>query len=473
MRNRLLLIRTVLVCAFSVSIVALQGQTPPQQAAPAGAVAPAAQDAMPRVTLTVGRSTILTTPFAVTRVSITNPAVADVTPVEAQELLIDGKGPGTVSLIVWGDNNARLQWDVVVDPGVTALQRQIQTLFPGEDITAHETAKAVILTGHASNNSVMLRAGEIAEAMTPDAKIVNMLQLPGGNGSQQVMLQVRVAEVNRNALKDLGASFFTGCVGIKVVIGRSTTGQFPSASFDGLGALYEDGDLVHSEGRNTFSDFLNLFLFSNQLKLGTLIKALESRGNLQSLAEPNLIAYNGQEATFLAGGELPVPMVQGNTGQVNIVYKEFGVRLRFKPTIAGDVIRLKVSPEVSSLDFANGISIGGFRVPAIISRRADTDVELRDGQSFAIAGLLSNTSQETNQSIPLLSRLPVIGNLFKTKATSQDRTELMVLVTPRLVRALNPDEVPPLPTLQDRFLPPCGKPPCDAVPVKKGAGGGF
>jgi pilus assembly protein CpaC len=419
----------------------------------------------------VGRSTVLTTPFGVTQVSITNPAVADVTVVGDRELLIDGKGPGTVSLIIWGPPGTRIQYDVVVDPGVSPLQRQIQTIFPGEDITANETAEAVILTGHASNNVVMLRVGEIAQAISPKAKVINMLQLPGGNGSQQVMLQVRVAEVNRTALNQLGTALFTGGTGYKDVLVRTTTDQFPAPGFDVLRTEFVDGKLVSSSGENTFSDFLNLFLFSNKLNVGVLIKALQTGGHLQSLAEPNLIAYNGQEASFLAGGELPVPIVSGNSGNVSVEYKEFGVRLNFTPTIAGDVIRLRVRPEVSALDFANGITIGGFRVPALITRRAQTDVELRDGQSFAIAGLLNNVSQDTRQEIPLLSRLPVIGKLFKSKATTQDRTELMVLVTPRLVKPLNPDEVPPLPTMLDKFLPPCNKPPCDVVPPKKGSGG--
>jgi pilus assembly protein CpaC len=468
------LLRTALLCLISIGVFAfqgaVQGQTPPQTP-PAQVPAAANQDDPPKVTLTVGRSTVMTTAFDITRVSITNPAVADVTVVDTRELLIDGKGAGTVSLIIWGPSPIRLQYDVVVDPGVSGLQRQIQTLFPGEDITANETAEAVILTGHASNNSVMLRAGEIAQAIVPKAKIINMLQLPGGGGSQQVMLQVRVAEVNRTALNQLGASLFTGGVGYKDVIARTTTDQFPAPGFEELRAEYIDGELVSSTGRNTFSDFLNLFVFSNRLGIGVLIKALESRGHLQSLAEPNLIAYNGQEAIFLAGGELPVPIVSGASGNVSVEYKEFGVRLSFTPTIAGDVIRLKVRPEVSSLDFANGVTIGGFRVPALITRRAQTDVELRDGQSFAIAGLLNNASQDVRQSIPLLSRIPVIGKLFQSKGFTQDRTELMVLVTPRLVKPLNPDEVPPLPTMLERFLPPCAKPPCDVVPPKKGSGG--
>ncbi len=454
--------------AIACGVAVLQGQTTPPTQTPATQVPPAATTAaaaqdMPRVNLTVGRSTIVTTDFDITRVSITNPAVADVTPVEPRELLIDGKGVGTVSLIIWGATT-RIQYDVVVDPGVSGLQRQILILFPGEDITASETPDAVILTGHASSNEIMLRVGELAAAMLPKAKLINLLQLPGGNGSQQVLLQVRIAEVNRKAVSELGVTIFSGAQGSHGVVGRSTTQQFGSTSQSGIGA-----------GATTvLSDLLNIFLFSSQLDIGVVIRALESKGNLQSLAEPNLIAYNGQTASFLAGGELPVPMVQGNSGQVTIEYKEFGVRLEFKPTIAGDMIRLKVKPEVSTLDFANGVSVAGFRVPALITRKAETDVELRDGQSFAIAGLLNNSAQDTNDSVPWLSAIPIVGYLFKSKATNQERTELMVMVTPHLVRALNPDEVPPLPTIPNKFLPPCPKPPCDAVPApaKKSSGGG-
>jgi pilus assembly protein CpaC len=185
-----------------------------------------------------------------------------------------------------------------------------------------------------------------------------------------------------------------------------------------------------------------------------VIRALENTGQFQSLAEPNLIAYNGQEASFLAGGEFPVPVVQSATGTVTVQFKEFGIRLTFTPTIAGDVIRLKVAPEVSALDFANGVSLGGFRIPALTTRRAQTDVELRDGQSFAIAGLLNNISQDDKAAIPFLSKLPIIGYLFKSKAERAEQAELMVLITPRLVRALDPDEVPPLPTRFKPFITP-------------------
>ena len=432
---------------------------------------PVASDPLQKVTLTAGRSTVLPTDFEITRISITNPAIADATVVEPREILIDGKAPGTVSLIVWGPSR-RAHYDVVVDPGVSPLQRQLQALFPGEDIQVNETADAVILTGRASDNRVMLRAAEIAEAVAPKAKVINMLQLPGGTGTQQIMLQVRVAEVNRRAITEVGAALFTGATGRKDVVARGTTQQFAAPDYTDLKNTYVDGKLTESSGEVTFSDFMNLFVFSNQYNIGTLIKALQSRGDLQSLAEPNLIAYNGQEASFLAGGEIPVPVSQGVTGQVSIQWKEFGVRLTFRPTIAGDTIRLKVKPEVSSLVFANGITLGGYRMPALTTRRADTDVELRDGQSFAIAGLMNNSSQETREAIPLLSRLPVIGNLFKSRASNRERTELLVLVTPHLVVPLTPDQVPPLPIVPGKFLPPCEKPPCDGSEAPKKGGGG-
>jgi pilus assembly protein CpaC len=284
----------------------------------------------------------------------------------------------------------------------------------------------------------MLRAGEIALATSPKLQVINMLQLPGGAESQQVMLQVRFAEVNRRAIQEAGVSFFTTVAGFKNTLGRTSTQQFAAPDF-------EDDELV-------FSDFLNLFFLSTKYDIGAVVKALKTTGHFQSLAEPNLIAYNGQEASFLAGGEFPVPIVQGSTGTVTIQFKEFGIRLTFTPTIAGDVIRLKVRPEVSSLDFANGLTLSGFRIPSLTTRRAETDVELRDGQSFAIAGLLDNISQDDAAAIPILSQIPIIGNLFKSKAERAERTELMVLITPRLVRPLDPDEVPALPTTPGRFL---------------------
>lgn len=428
----------VMLAAMSVAVGARADQTPaPAQPAaqtppPTPAAGqPAAQ--AERVVIIAGRSLVLGTDFDIKRIAITNPEIADATAVTPRELLIDGKNPGTISLIVWGDTR-RAQYELVVQPAITTLQQRLQALFPGEDIQVGVSEGSVVLSGHASSNDVSLRAAEIAEASTPNHKVINMLELPGGTGSKQVLLQVRFAEVNRRAVLELGASFFANRQGFT---SRATTQQFPAPNFD---------DVTGPVGGLTFSDFLNIFFLNRTEGIGGLVRALQQKGNFQSLAEPNLIAYNGQEASFLAGGEFPVPFVSGQSGQLSIIFKEFGVRLRFKPTIAGDVIRLHVRPEVSTLDFNNGITLSGFRIPALSTRYAETEVELRDGQSFAIAGLLNNIDQNDTAAIPILSQIPVIGKLFQSKADRRDQTELMVLITPRLVRALNPDEVPPLPT---------------------------
>ena len=391
-----------------------------------------------RIALTANRSRVVPVAFDITRIAVTNPAVADAVVVTPREVLVDGKGPGTTSLIIWG-TGTRVQYDVAVDPGVATLEQHFKTLFPGEDIRVSVSDEAVILAGEVSSNNVVLRAGEIAAGAYAKSRVINMLGLPGGTPSQQVMLQVRFAEVNRRAITELGATFISN----QRIAARTTTQQFSGPDFD-------DG----VEGGLVFSDFLNLFLFDRQEGLGVLIKALQQNGFFQSLAEPNLIAYNGQEASFLAGGEFPVPVVQGGqTNAVTIVFKEFGIRLNFKPTIAGDTIRLRVRPEVSALDFNNGITLQGFRVPALTMRRAETDIELRDGQTFAVAGLLNNQTQTDAAAIPWISKIPIIGNFFKSKADRNEQTELLVLITPRLVKPLDPDEVPALPTDATRFLP--------------------
>ena len=422
----------------------------PQQAA-------AASEPIQKIPLTAGRSTVLQTDFDITRIAVTNPAIADAVVVQPREVLIDGKSAGTVSLIIWG-TTARRQYDLVVEPGVTTLQQRLATLFPGEDIQVTVNEEAMVLSGRVSSTDVMLRAGEIATASSSKSKIVNLLQLPTGQPSQQVMLQVRFAEVNRRAVAELGASLFTTAVGFHDNVGRISTQQFAAPTYDQLEKTVAADGATTVRGQMDFSDYLNLFVMNWKYDIGAVVRALKSRGFFQSLAEPNLIAYNGQKASFLAGGEFPVPVVQGISNQVTIDWKEFGVRLEFTPTIAGDVIRLHVKPEVSALDFNNGLTLSGFRIPSLITRRAETEVELRDGQSFAIAGLLNNLSQENGAAVPLLSSIPIIGNLFRSKANSAERTELLVLITPQLVRPLEPDEVPPLPTTPRPFIKNSGEP---------------
>ena len=435
---------TQLFSRIARATLMLAATTAPLAAQPRAAQArteqPPVQDARPQfphVQLTAGRSTVVATDFDVTRIAVTNPAIADAVVVAPREILIDGKAPGTISLIVWG-NGTRVQYDLIVEQPVSTLEQHLRSLFPGEDISVSTNDGATILAGRVSSTKVMLRAAEIATASMPKSQVINLLQVPGGSESQQVMLQVRFAEVNRKKVLEAGLNLFARSTDFA---GRSTTQQFAAPDFDDA----KSGGLV-------FSDFLNLFFFDRTHGIGGVLKALQSTGGFQSLAEPNLIAYNGQEASFLAGGEFPIPVVQGLSNAVTVVFKEFGIRLTFKPTIAGDVIRLKVRPEVSALDFNNGLTISGFRIPTLITRRAETDVELRDGQTFAIAGLMNNISQNDAAALPILSKLPIVGAVFKSNSKRAEQTELMVLISPRLVRALEPDEVPPLPTDSDLFI---------------------
>ena len=312
-----------------------------------------------RLVVTAGRSMVLSTEFDIVRFSITDPNIANASVVQPREVLIDGRAPGTISLILWGPG-IRRQFDVVVEPGISTLEQQLRALFPGENIRLSYSNEALVLSGGVSSTDVMLRVGEIARASGAETNVINLLRVPGGDISQQVMLQVRFAEISRTALFEAGFSFFTNAR----VFSRATTQATPAPDFQ--------------EGSLTFSDFLNIFLYDSQERIGGVLQLLRENGAFRSLAEPNLLAYNGQEATFLAGGEFPVPIVQGVGGGVSVQFKEFGVRLAFTPTIAGDVIRLKVAPEISSLDFNNGITLAGFRIPALITRRASTDVELRD-----------------------------------------------------------------------------------------------
>ncbi len=420
-------LRSLRIAGWAGALMALCLVSPTQ-----AAQGPATAATANRIVLTAGRSTVMTVEFDITRVALTDPEIADVTVVTPRELLIDGKAPGTISLFIWGADR-REDREIVVEAGVSVLQQRMRELFPGEDIRVSLADDAILLSGRVADHLVRSRVGAIAEASAPKAKVINLLQIPG-TGSQQVMLQVRFAEVNRRAITELGASFFATR---ERFLARTTTQQFAAPEFD---------DREGGPDGLTFSDFLNLFYFDRKEGIGAVVKALKQKGNYRSLAEPNLIAYSGQEASFLAGGEFPVPIVQTATGMVTVMFKEFGVRLRFTPTITGDVIRLHVRPEVSALDFNNGVTLSGFRIPSLSSRYADTEVELRDGQSFAIAGLLDNVTQEDTAGVPILSQIPIIGALFRSKANREEQTELMVLITPRLVQPYNPGEVPPLPT---------------------------
>ena len=262
-----------------------------------------------------------------------------------------------------------------------------------------------------------------------------------------VLLQVRFAEVDRSLSKELGINIFSSGAGN--TFGAASTQQFGPPSISGS---VEGGGGSGAEFR--LVDILNIFLFRTDINLGMTIRALEAQNLLQILAEPNMLALNGKPASFLAGGEFPFPVVQGGQSfALSIQFREFGIRLNFTPEIQLDgLIRLTVEPEVSSLDFANAVNISGFLVPALSTRRAKTQVELRDGQSFAIAGLLDNRFIRTASKIPLLGDIPVLGHLFKSWSLDQSNAELLVTVTPRLVNALEANQLPEGPDFPLPFL---------------------
>lgn len=372
-----------------------------------------------------GSSALLQLPRNAERMSLGDPNVADTQLTAPNEIIILGVAVGTTNLFIWTIDGAVLSYAIEVTPDVGPLREQIQTIFPEANITVTASGNAVILTGAVRDPAVVRRVLQLAEAT--GAEIINNIQAPT---AEQILLHVRFAEIDRSALSRLGVDLFvSNAGGLEQVVESDSRTDFETLS----------------EG------IVRLFLTGRDAQLDAVIRALRSSGEFRSLAEPNLLAIEGEEATFLAGGEFPYPTVQSGVGSVggqaaiSITFKEFGVRLSFTPTVTpSGTIRLRVAPEVSSLDFSAGLTISGFAVPSLLTRRTETTVELAPGQHLAIAGLLDNRMTEQVDKIPLLGDLPVLGALFRSREHRQERTELLVLVTPHIVEPSDqPIPVPP------------------------------
>jgi pilus assembly protein CpaC len=418
-------------------------------------------DGLSAVKLLVGRSMVIDIGAPISRVSLTSSDIADAMVTSGNQLLINGKMPGTITMFVWERAGALRQYEVVVQRDLAILNDQMRRLFPGENIDAQSNGKAIVLSGLVSSKEASEKASSVAAGyVEKPADIVNLLRLQETAASNQVLLRVRFAEVSRSAMTELGVSLFTSPTGIKNTLARTTTQQFSAPGFDDLKVSKASSDfgsdVKSAEGKFTFSDFLNLFLFSEKYDIGAMVRALQTKGLFQSLAEPNLVAESGKEASFLAGGEIPVPIAQGSGGNVaiSVQYKEFGVRLAFTPTVIGDRVHLKVRPEVSTLDFSNGVVLQGFRIPALSTRRTETELELMDGQTFAIAGLMNNTLNSTLQKIPGIGDIPILGLLFKSKAAQKNQTELVVMITPQILPRNSPGVTSTLPRTPEPYLPP-------------------
>ena len=384
----------------------------------------------------------------VTRVAIGAGDLAEVSVVSPTEVLVNGKAAGDTSLIVWEQGGLREFFNITVhishfaaDDTLTGLRRQLNLELPGDNVSATSENGLIFLRGTVKDLSASDRAVQIAS--TSGNKVINLLYVAVPPGPQQILLKVKFCSVDRNLEKQLGINIFSN--GAANTIGATTTGQFsqPTSSITG----------------NTITNALNIFIYRPDLNLGATIEALQTKGIVEVLSEPNVLAQDGKQASFLAGGEYPYPIVQGTAsggaGAVTIEFKQFGILLNFIATITPrNTIRLQVAPEVSSLDFTNAIEISGFNVPSIDIRRVKTEVELAENQSFVIGGLLDNRDTATYEKIPFLGDIPIIGKFFESMQKTRTNTELIVIVTPVLVPPIPAGQ--PLPQLHypEAFLPP-------------------
>lgn len=438
------------LCCSAFAALPLQAQV--SGAAPQASVQDAAND----LVVAVGKSVLVDSARPVERVAIGSSEIAEAAAVSPAEVMINGKAAGETTLIVWQAGGSRQFFNVKVHASMAvatdhldALRRELRAEFPGQPLRVSAEGGNVFLRGTVKDLESSDRAVQIASTA---GKVVNLLYVNVPPPERQILLKVRFASIDRTRGKALGINIFS--TGAANTIGSVTTQQF---SPPGLSSSNSNG----SSATSVFnvSSLLNIFLFRPDINLGATIQALQTNGVLQILSEPNLLTANGKQGSFLAGGQYPYPVVQGvtggGTGAVTIQFKEYGVRLNFIPTITPrGTIRLQVAPEVSSLDFVNGVRISGFDVPALTTRKVNTEVELSEGQSFAIGGLLDNRETKNLSKIPYIGDVPVLGKLFQSMQVNHQNTELIVIVTPVFADPMPAGAPAPSVNFPEKFLPP-------------------
>jgi pilus assembly protein CpaC len=399
--------------------------------------------------ITVGKSIVIDYPADIRQISTSNPEIVDASPVTTREILMSGKGLGSATMVVWSKSDQRMFYNVTVELNLEPLRRILQDTYPNEKIDIHSSRDSVTLNGTVSTKDISDRV--VALSATFAKTVVNNLLVAAGPVEKQILLRVKFAELDRSKAEQYGVNLIS--TGALNTIGSVSTGQFGSASVTPTNVLTSNG--TASAGSITVTDALNFFAFRRDLNLGSFIRALQQNNVLQILAEPNLVTTNGKEANFLVGGEFPVPVLQGgaNSGAVTIQFREFGIRLVFTPQMtANNTIKLALRQEVSTLDFANGVTLQGFLIPALSTRRAETNVELGEGQTFVVAGLMDNRETDALSKLPVISSIPILGNLFKSKIENKNRTELVMLVTPEVTEPLGPNDPKPEPYFPKDFL---------------------
>ena len=404
------------------------------------------QDSANDLSVVVGKSVLLDCTNPVERVAVGLGGIAEAMAVSPDEILVNGKAPGETSLIIWEKGGNREFFNVTVRASISAtndhldaVRHELSRELAGQSVKVSGENGAVFLSGTVNDLTSSDRAVQIASVA---GKVVNLLQVQVPKAESQILLKVVFASVDRSKSKQLGLNLFS--TGYGNVDGSVGTGQFNPPT-------------VVPGGGVSLSNDLNLFAFLPGMNLGGTLQALETKGLVEVLAEPNVLAENGKQGSFLAGGEYPFPVAQasGNGGVVvTIQFKEYGVRLNFIPTITPrGTIRLQVSPEVSSLDFTNAVQVSGFEVPAISVRRVKTEIELDRGQSFAIGGLLDNREQETLEKVPFIGDVPILGKFFHSINRTKSNTELIVIVTPVVVDPIPSGTPLPKPNFPQPFLP--------------------
>jgi pilus assembly protein CpaC len=410
-------------------------------ALPAQQPSASSPDSAENWTVTVGKSLMVDSPLPVKRISVADGALADAVAVAPKEVLINGKAPGETSVIVWQENGARLIYNLTVrvSPArVDAIRQQIALEFPEDDITiASDNNGAVFVRGTVKDVTDAARVAAIAATL---GKVVNLLHVEVPPVEAQIAVKVRFCNVDRTVSRSLSLDLASGALNQTTAIGVDQP--------------------ISTNGAQTFSlsEAVNIFLFRHDLNLGVALQALASKNLLEMLAEPTVPAINGKAASFVAGGEFPFPVVQpgsnGSSSVITIAWREYGIRLNFLPLITPrGTIRLHVAPEVSSLDYTHAVSVGGTTVPALSTRKVQTEIELESGQSFVIAGLLDNQTTENLSKVPGIGDIPIIGKLFQSKTISRSNSELLVIVTPEIVRPIPAGQPAPDLNFPQTFLP--------------------
>jgi pilus assembly protein CpaC len=385
--------------------------------------------------LTVGHMVFLDSPLRVRRIYIANPAILDSYTANPNQLVVTAKALGVTSVVLWDESDAVHTYTVTVDTNVEAVRTAMDRALPHRNIQIESNETRVLLTGTVASLAEIDIAGRIAGQFSKDivnSLVINTALIP------QVRLKVRIVEVDRSRLEQFGINLFNPGGGNIVAIGSTTQFSSSVSLSSGTGAS-ATGSTV---GGNTLtvSDPLNFLFYSAKANLGITVRDLENKQILQILAEPNITSLSGQKASFLAGGEFPFPVVQSSTGttSVTIQFRPYGVKLDFLPEVNPDgTITLKVAPEVSALDYTNAVTIAGYTIPALSTRHADTQVVLRSGQSFAISGLLDRRTTDILSKTPGIAKIPILGQLFKSKNVNLSTSELIVIVTPTIVDPLN------------------------------------